>query len=98
MVLTELIASAIEAAGSVIGLYGFEAGLVASAVVVAYHGHSILAFLQTAVRTMRIGFAGAALVGLLLIVGVSMGWLSVGSLPSLSGLFDALPMLVEVPR
>lgn len=94
MVLTELLAKAIEAVGSVIGLYGFEAGLVASAVVVAYHGNSILSFAQTAVRTVRIGFAGAALVGLLLIVGVSMGWLSVGSLPSVSGLFDVLPAVL----
>ena len=91
MVLADLLASLIEWAGSMVGAHGFKTGVIASSLVVLYHGHSILAFVQTAARTAKIGFAGAALVGLLLVVGISMGWLSVGSLPSLP-----MPFLVEV--
>ncbi|WP_253738003.1 hypothetical protein [Halohasta salina] len=83
MVLTELVEMAIEAVGGLIGAHGFKAGLVATSLVVLYHGHSILSFIQTAIQTARIAFFGAAAVALLLIVGVSMGWLSVGSLPTL---------------
>ena len=96
MVLVDFLERLIEQAIS-FGLgYSFEAGLLATAVIVLYHGHSILSFIQTAINTARIAFFGAAAVALLLIVGVSMGWLSVGSLPSLSGMLDAVPMVVEV--
>ena len=76
--------------------YSFEAGLLATAIIVLYHGHSILSFVQTAIRTARIAFFGAAAVALLLILGVTMGWLSVGSLPSFSGLLEVLPMFMGV--
>ena len=89
MVLTELLAGLIEWAGAMVGAHGFKAGLIASAAVVAYHAHSILAFLQGAVRAVRIGAIGGGLVALALIVGVAMGWLSIGGLPAVP-----LPFLI----
>ena len=96
MVLVDFLESLIESGTSLALGYSFEAGLLATAIIVLYHGHSIIAFIQTAANVMRIAFFGAAAVIVLLVVGLSMGWLSVGSLPSLSGLLDVLPMLVEV--
>lgn len=83
MVLTDLLERLLEFGSSTLFGFGFEAGLLATAVVLLYHGHSILSFIQTAINTARIAFFGAAAVALLLILGVSMGWISVGSLPSL---------------
>ena len=87
-----LLASAIEWALGLIGAHGFEAGLLATALVVAYHGHSMMAFGQAAFRSARIGFIGAATVGLLIVVSVSMGWMDVEALPSFGWVWEVLPL------
>lgn len=92
MVLTEIIEFVLERGFGFIGAHGFEAGMLATALVILYHSHSILSFIQTAIKTVRIGFIGAALVLGALVIGISMGWLTVGQLPSIS----ALPFVVEL--
>jgi hypothetical protein len=89
MFLRDVLERLIEFAAGLLGAHGVEAGLVATALVVLWHGHSILAMLQSALRTVRIGFVSAALVGVLLVFAVAMGWISVSSLPAL----PALPWL-----
>jgi hypothetical protein len=89
MVLTDLLERLLEFGSSSLFGFGFEASLLATALILLYHGHSILSFIQTAINSMRIAFFGAAAVALLLILSVSMGWISVGSLPSLP-----LPLVV----
>ena len=95
MVVGELLATAIERAAALAGAHGLEAGLLASALLVLWHGHSALAFLQSALKTVRVGFVGAALVGLLLVVGLSLGWISIGTIPSVGDLLAGINL--EVP-
>ncbi|MFD1634636.1 hypothetical protein ACOZ4L_02760 [Haloplanus ruber] len=86
MVIEELLARAIESGAGLLGAHGVEAGLIATAVIVVWHGHSALALISRVLRTARIGFVGAALVGLLLVVSIAMGWMDVASLPSLGSI------------
>lgn len=92
MVVEELLASVIERLGVLAGAHGLEAGLVATALIILWHGHSALAFAQSALRTARIGFVGAGLVGLLIVVGISMGWLDVGVFPNIGDLLNSIPI------
>lgn len=89
MVIEDGLARLIEAGAGLVGAHGVEAGLIATAVIVVWHGHSALALITRALRTARIGFMGAALVGLLLVVAVALGWIDVGALPSIG----AVPFL-----
>lgn len=92
MVVEELLSTAIERIAELAGAHGFEAGLVATALIILWHGHSALALLQSGLRTARIGFVGAGLVGLLIVVAVSMGWLDVASLPAVGDILNLLPI------
>lgn len=93
MVIQELVARAIEIVAGLVGAHGIEAGLLASAVVIIWHGHRLLAFLQTAIRTFRIGLISAMLVGLAVVMGLTMGWVSIDSIPSIGGL---IPLMVAL--
>lgn len=83
MVLTEILASIIEFVAGLVGAHGIQAGMVATGLVLLWHGHSVLGMIQSAMRTARIGLVSAALVAGLVVVGVAMGWISISSLPSL---------------
>ena len=87
-----LLAGVIDWAAGMVGAHGIKAGLLASAVVAVYHGHSLMSFLQAAAQTARIGFLGAAAVGLLLVVAISMGWIEVSSLPSFGWIWELVPL------
>ncbi|OTF10609.1 hypothetical protein [Halorubrum sp. SD612] len=60
---------------------GVEVGMLATALLVIWRGHRVLAILQSALETIRIGFIAAAAVGLLVLVAIGAGWISVSSLP-----------------
>ncbi|OYR62465.1 hypothetical protein DJ71_23680 [Halorubrum sp. E3] len=60
---------------------GVEVGMLATALLVIWRGHRALAILQSALETIRIGFIAAAAVGLLVLVAIGAGWISVSSLP-----------------
>lgn len=92
MVLEGLVAGGIEFVFGLIGAHGFEAGLVASALILVYHGHSFMSFGQAAFRSARIGFVGAAAVGLLIVLALSFGWIEVSSLPSFGWVWEVLPL------
>ena len=61
---------------------GVETGLFATALLLIWRGHRVLAILQSVLETIRIGFIAAAAVGLLVLVAIGAGWISVGSLPA----------------
>jgi hypothetical protein len=60
---------------------GIRTGMIATAVLLIWRGHRVLAILQSALETIRIGFIAAAAVGLLVLVAIGAGWISVASLP-----------------
>jgi len=92
MVLVELLETVLEWIFAWIGLHGLKAGAIAVAIVVLWHGHSALSFIHSATASLRIGFVGAGLVGVLLLVALAMGWFSVGDLPSIDRLLSLLPL------
>jgi hypothetical protein len=81
MVLEDALATLLERGAELVGAHGFEAGLLATAVIVLWHGHSLLSLLLTGVKAARLVFIGVALVGLLLVVAVSLGWITIGDIP-----------------
>lgn len=92
IVFKDVVAGGLEMVFGFVGAHSLQFGLLASALIAVYHGHSLMAFGQTAFRTARIGFMGAAAVGLLLIVALSMGWIEVSSLPSFGWFWEVLPL------
>jgi hypothetical protein len=61
--------------------------MVATALLIMWRGHRILKALQAVLRTVRIGFVSAALVGVLVLTALAMGWISLSGLPALPGWF-----------
>jgi uncharacterized membrane protein len=85
MIIRELLTRLVGFGAGLIGAHGVEVGLVATGLLIMWRGHRILKFVQNVLRTLRIGFVSAALVGLLILVALAMGWISLSGLPSLSG-------------
>jgi len=83
--LSEPLAAVIEFVAGATGGRGIEAGIVATGLLAVWRGHRILTALQSALRTVRVGFVSAALVGLLILVGLRMGWVSMPAIPFVSG-------------
>lgn len=74
-------AGGVDAVISVATGNGVQTGMIATALLLIWRGHRVLAILQSALETIRIGFIAAAAVGLLVLVAIGAGWISVGSLP-----------------
>jgi len=91
VILEDLVERAIEAAAGFVGAHGIEAGLIATALVVLFHGHHALSMLQSGLQTARLAFLGAATVGLLLAIAIAMGWISIGSIPAIGDLLGSVP-------
>ncbi|TKX78816.1 hypothetical protein EXE53_19215 [Halorubrum sp. SD626R] len=65
---------------------GIQAGMFATALLLIWRGHRVLAILQSMLETIRIGFIAVAAVALLVLVAIGAGWISVASLPAVPSL------------
>lgn len=81
MIVEEFLATLLERGAGLVGAHGFEAGLLATSVLVLWHGHSLLSIMLTGLRAARLMFIGVALVALLLVVAISLGWITIGDIP-----------------
>ena len=86
----ESLAGGVDAVVSLATGNGVKTGMFATALLLIWRGHRVLAVLQSVLETVRIGFIAAAAVGLLVLVAIGAGWISVGSLP----VVPALPLVV----
>ena len=77
----DALAGGVDAVISLATGNGVQAGMFATALLLIWRGHRVLAVLQSVLHTVRIGFVAAALVGLLVLVAIGAGWISVASLP-----------------
>lgn len=82
----EIVTNGIDSAVALATGNGVKAGMFATALLLIWRGHRVLAALQAALNTVRIGFVAAAAVGLLVLIAVGAGWISVSSLPELPAL------------
>lgn len=78
----DLLARLLEFGAGLVGAHGLEVGMVATALLIMWRGHRILKALQAVLRTVRIGFVSAALVGVLVLTAIAMGWISLSGLPA----------------
>lgn len=79
-------AGGVDAAISLATGNGVQTGMIATALLLIWRGHRVLAILQSALETIRIGFIAAAGVALLVLVAIGTGWISVASLPAIPSL------------
>lgn len=86
LMITEPLAAGIDTVISLATGNGIQTGMIATALLLIWRGHRVLAVLQSVLQTVRIGFVAAALVGLLVMVAIGGGWISVSSLPVLPSL------------
>lgn len=77
----DVLAGGVDAVISLATGNGIQTGMIATALLLIWRGHRVLAVLQSVLQTVRIGFVAAALVGLLVMVAIGAGWISVASLP-----------------
>lgn len=89
MVLTDLVEMALEAVAGFVGAHGLETGLIAVVLVGWYHLHHITGWLRSASSTLRTVGTVAAVLGVIAVLGISLGWFDIGALPD-------LPFLVVV--
>jgi hypothetical protein len=87
----EALAGGVDAVISLATGNGIQAGMFATALLLIWRGHRVLAILQSVLETIRIAFIAAAGVALLVLVAIGAGWISISSLPVVPALPLTLP-------